>query len=146
MSVLGKRKRPNDIKAHSKSPKKIKENEPTNEYISSDNEDDDLKSGEINILKTSNGPQSTDSKDYYSTHKGYNAKQPWKLFFSEDYGQYKYGLEDKKCELGKSVFKKSGDDGKKGHFISSKKHQIQLLQFLIKKNVSLPIHKKKKNK
>ena len=85
MSVLGKRKRPEDIKEYSKSPKKIKQNISTKEYISSDNEDDDLKSGELNILKKSNGPQSTDPKDYYSTNKGYNAKQSWKLFFIDDY-------------------------------------------------------------
>ena len=107
MSVLGKRKRPADINDYPQSPKRTMEMESQYEYISS--EDDDLKSGEINQLPTSTPPESTDCNDYFSRHKGYNGKQGWKLFFVDDYVKYKYGLEENKCNLDQSLFKKGGE-------------------------------------
>ena len=104
MSVLGKRKRPADINADVPSPKRMNKDIPKYGYISSDNEDDDLKSGEPNQLIKSTPPQSTNYEDYYSIHKGYDPKQKWKLFFADDYGVYKYGIEDKRCVLDKFEF------------------------------------------
>ena len=95
MSVLGKRRRPADINEDVQSQKKLKKNAPTYEYISSDNEDEDLKSGEIDKLMISSESQSTNYQDYFSVNKGYNDKQQWKLFFIEDYQKYKYGIEEK---------------------------------------------------
>ena len=80
MSVLGKRKRPKDTNEGVPSPKKLNKNVPKYGYISSDNEDDDLKSGEINQLIIPSQAQSSNYEDYFNTNKGYKEKQKWKLF------------------------------------------------------------------
>ena len=52
----------------------------------------------------------------------------------DDNDEYKLGINDSRCDLDGIIFKHKGEDTKKRHFTSSRKHQCALLNLLLSKN------------
>eukprot|EP01083_Nonionella_stella_P071089 190750_1 len=70
---------------------------------------------------------------YSSSHADYNDTRPWKLFQKSDYDGYSlYGLGITNCTLDGQQFATNKTNGRSGHFLCSRQHQVALfLLFLI---------------